>query len=363
MSSKKKIAIAAGVLVGLGAIATVAAQQHRGWEHGGRGGMGRGDHMGMGMGDGDMRGRGWFNRSLTKDEHDTRTRERFARLDKNGDGFIDAAEIEASFADRQGRGGWMRGRGSQGGPGGQTAQPGQRMLDRFDTNKDGKVTKDEFQAHVKKRFAEMDLNNDGKISDDDLPPMMRGRNVLAGEGAGQGPGMGGGMGRGGRGGHGGGMGWLRGADANKDGAITLDEALAAATKEFDRFDRNKDGTIDTADFEAMRKEMADYRVKRFIHNFGADKDGKVSKDQFFAKANERFAQMDRNNDGTISRDEMPGRRGMMGRGGMHGGMGGDGPMGGPGMGPGMGQGMGGRGGMGGPGMGGPATPPSEPKKN
>ncbi len=349
MSSKKKIAIAAGVLVGLGAIATVAAQQHRGWDHGGRGGhgMGRGDHMGQGMGDGDMRGRGWFNRSLTKDAHDTRTRERFAALDKNSDGFIDAAEIEASFTDRQGRGGWMRGRG---GEGRQAGQPGQRMLQRFDDNKDGKVTKDEFQAHVKKRFAQMDLNNDGKISDEDLPPMMRGRNVLAGEGQGAGMGRGGRGGMGGPGGGQGGMGWLRGADANKDGSITLDEAVAAATKEFDRFDRSKDGTVDTADFDALKKEMTDYRVKRFVHNFGADKDGKVSKDQFFAKANERFASMDRNSDGTISRDEMPGRRGMMG----HGGKGGDGHMG--------RGGMGGPG-MGGPGMGAPGAAPSEPKKN
>lgn len=358
MSSKKKIAIAAGLLVGLGAIATVAAQSHRGgWQHGGRG-MGPGDQMGQGMGmgmpgDGDMRGRGWFNRSLTKDEHETRTRERFAGLDKNSDGVIDAAEIEASFAERQNRGGWLRQRFGRGGPDQMgDRQPGQMLLRRFDANKDGKVTKDEFLAKVKERFAEMDLNNDGKITDDDLPPMMRGRNVLAGGDAG---GMGGGMGRGGPG-----MGWLRGADANKDGVITLEEAQAAAAKQFDQFDRTKDGAVDKADFDAMKKEMTDYRVKRFIHAFGADKDGKVTKDQFFAKARERFAAMDRNNDGTISRDEMPGRmggRGMMGQ-GRHGNMGGDGMMGpgqmGPGqMGPGMGRG---------PGMG-PGTPPGEPKKN
>lgn len=354
MSSKKKIAIAAGLLVGLGA-ATVAAQGFRGgWQHGGRG-MAPGDQMGMGMpGDGDMRGRGWFNRSLTKDQFETRTRERFARLDKNGDGVIDAAEIEAALTERQAQmGGWMAqrfGRGGQGQMG--NRQPGQMLLDRFDTNKDGKVTKDEFLAKVKERFDQMDLNNDGKITDDDLPPMMRGRNVLAGGGAG-GQGMGQGMGRGGMGG---GMGWLRGADANKDGAITLDEAIAAATKQFDQLDRNKDGAVDKADFDAMKKEMTDYRVKRFIHAYGADKDGKVTKDQFFAKARERFAAMDRNGDGTISRDEMPGRMGMGGRGmmgrGMHGGQMQGGPQGGPMQGPGM---------MGRPGMG-PGNPP-EPKKN
>lgn len=353
MSSKKKIAIAAGLLVGLGAVATVAAQGYRGgWHHGGRG-MGPGDQMGMGQpGDGDMRGRGWFNRSLTKDEFEGRTRERFARLDKNSDGVIDAAEIEAALTERQNKGGgWMRQRMGRGGSDQMgNRQPGQMMLDRFDGNKDGKVTKDEFLAKVKERFAQMDLNNDGKITDEDLPPMMRGRNVLAGgdggmgQGMGRGRGMGGGMGP---------MSWLRGADANKDGMITLEEAQAAATKQFDQFDRTKDGAVDKADFDAMKKEMTDYRVKRFIHAYGADKDGKVTKDQFFAKARERFASMDRNNDGTIGRDEMPGRRGMGGH-GMRGGMGRDGGhMGGPGA-PGM---MG----PGGPGMGG--NPPAEPKKN
>lgn len=308
MASKKKIAlIAGGVLLAAGAIATVAAQGHRrfGQDHHDRGGFGPGG-FGRGMEQGE-RGGGWFGRGpLTKADFDSRTRERFARLDKNSDSVIDVAEIEASITEGMGK--RMERVGLKSG------EMGQRMLRRFDGNKDGRVTKDEFLAEVKRSFAELDLNNDGRISDDDLPPMMRGRGVLSGGGPA--------MGRGGMGP----MAWLRDADANKDGVITLDEAVAAAEKQFATMDRSKDGVIEAADFAAMRKEMVDYRVKRFMHHFGADKDNRVTREQFAAKAADRFGRMDYDNNGVIDRSEMPGhglRRAFQGHG----------------MGPGMGPGM------------------------
>jgi Ca2+-binding EF-hand superfamily protein len=311
MSKKKIILLVAGALAALGAIAAVSAQGHRGGRDGGHE-FGMQDPTGA-----DRMGRQGFMQRfrgpLTQDEFDTRTRERFARLDKNSDGILDASEIEAAFSNRDAEGrGWSHRGGAAG--------SGEHMHRAFDTNKDGKVTKDEFQAVITKRFAEMDLNNDGRIADEDLPPNMRGRNVLAGgadtgrgnrfghgRGMGQGNGLGGGM-----------MGFMRDADTNKDGVITRDEAMASAMKHFDAMDRNKDGVIDKADSDAARKEMVDYRVKRFIHAFGADKDGKVTREQFNAKAKERFAQMDRDGDGKIGRNEGPGR-GMMGH--EHGGRG------------------------------------------
>lgn len=335
MASRKKIAlIAGGVLLAAGAVATVAAQGHRrfGHDHMDRGGFGPGMEQGE-------RGGGWFGRGpLSKADFETRTRERFARLDKNSDGVIDVAEIEASITEGMGR--RMERAGLKAG------ELGQRMLRRFDTNKDGRVTKDEFLAEVKRNFAEMDLNNDGRITDDDLPPMMRGRGVLSGGPGMGGPGMAGpgmGMGAPGRGGMGP-MAFLRDADANKDGVITLDEAVAAAEKRFATMDRSKDGVVDQADFANMRKEMVDYRVKRFIHHFGADKDNKVTREQFAAKAADRFSRMDFDNNGVIDRAELPG--GGMRRGGHHRGMGPgmmDGPMGERGPGPGPGPGGPGRG--------------------
>lgn len=128
-----------------------------------------------------------------------------------------------------------------------------RMFDRLDANKDGKITPREMvdargpmgpggpgKAPVK----------DGKQpSADNAPPPPPGGH--------RGPG---GM-RGMRGMHGG-FGSLRmyaDLDANNDGVITRDEFRAHAVKMFDRMDTNKDGKIDAAErkaaHDAMRERM------------------------------------------------------------------------------------------------------------
>jgi Ca2+-binding EF-hand superfamily protein len=342
--SKKKVIAAIALVALAGAAATVAAQGQRNWgqhngghrngDHGGGMGLGMGPGMGQGDGMGDMRGRrGMFGRDLTKDEFDGRLRERFARLDKNSDNVLDAAEIEAAVTERMGRGRFAGGQGGPGQPGMSAQPPAQMMLRRLGADKDGKLTQQAFLDRVKARFAEADLNNDGKITDDDLPPMMRGRGLITTENIKNSrmP-----MFR-----------FLRDVEV-KDGAITLDAVLAGATKQFERMDRNKDGVVEQADVAAMRKEMTDYQVKRFIHRYGADKDGKVTKEQFFAKEAQRFAEADTNGDGVISREEIGGRPGFgqrmrerfMGR---------------PERGPDGGRGPGGP--MGGPPMGGPGGPP------
>jgi len=282
--SKTKIALAAaGVVLVAGTIAAVSAPGHRDrWGHGpmmeddGIGGLGK---------------RGWFSRSVTKDQFDTRTRERFARFDKNGDNVIDPAEMEAVIKDGMSRRVDRRGRGGD--------RMGQRALRAFDADHDGKATKDEVRVEFERRFAEADINSDGKIDDADLPPLMRGRSATD-------EGMFG-MRRGGRHGMMRGLGFLRQADADKDGVVTKDEVAALADRSFARMDWNKDGVVDQADRDALRKEMADYAVKRMAHRMGAGPDGKVTREQFQAKAAERFARLDADKDGTLTRRELPGR--------------------------------------------------------
>lgn len=279
MSKRNTILVVAGALLAAGAVAAISAPGDRGHRGGDRMFFG-------GWGDGFTGGKGrWSRLPMTQDEFDATTRARFARLDKNGDGVVDISEIEATLSKRFERRGDGRGKMAQ------------RRMRAFDTDRDGKVTKDEFMTTVRSRFAQFDLNNDGRITDEDLPPRLRGRNILASDsGSGRGPGRRL-------------LRLMRNADANKDGVVTLDEAMAAADKRFAGLDRNKDGVIDTADRDALRAETVAYGAKRFIHRFGADADGKVTKEQFAAKAKERFARMDINNDGTISRDERPGWRG------------------------------------------------------
>ena len=70
--------------------------------------------------------------------------------------------------------------------------------------------------------------------------------------------MGGRMGGGGPGGAG--M-MLRMADANNDGAVTRDEAMAAALKHFDTMDANKDGQVTKVERQAAMKAMMGARMQ------------------------------------------------------------------------------------------------------
>lgn len=294
MSRGKTIALIAAVLLTAGSVAAISAGGPGGWRH--HGGDGWGGPMGMGpmgmggpmMGpdgpDGAMMGRrGMFGRGeLTASEHEAQARERFARFDRNGDGIIDRAEIEAAFADMSARGPWRDRAGNR-------VERVTRMLG----GKDGRVTKDQALDTIKRMFDELDLDGDGRITDADLPPMMRGRGGLAAAG----PGM--------RRAPMGPFGQLLREAAAADGTVSRDAVLTLASRRFDQFDRNRDGVIDKADFDALRRDTADYRVQRFLHHFGAGTAGQVTRDQFMAKAKERFARLDADGNGTISRDEIP----------------------------------------------------------
>jgi Ca2+-binding EF-hand superfamily protein len=272
---KRMLFLATGALVAVGAVAAISAPGPRG-HHGEM--WGQHDEMGGGP----PGRRRWLGpRSITADEYDTRTREQFARLDKNGDGVLDANEIQAGASQRR-----VRHRGPESreaGPGNLT----EGYIRRFG-DKDGKVTKDAMLTEAKRQFAQLDLDNDGKITDSDLPPVMRGRGMLKANG----PAVPGPMGRM--------VTALREADVKGDGIITQEAYLAQRTKRFDELDRNNDGVVDKADADLLRKEMSDYQTKRFLHMYGAGTQGTITKDQFYKVAKERFARLDRKGEGKIT---------------------------------------------------------------
>ncbi len=102
------------------------------------------------------------------------------------------------------------------------------------------------------------------------------------------------------------------ADANGDGVVTQEEAKAfpRLAGEFDAIDTNKDGQLDTAEFEAHRAaRRAEMQARAEEHWKAADKNGDDALSREEAQASmprmaENFDTLDVNGDGRIERAEM-----------------------------------------------------------
>lgn len=101
----------------------------------------------------DVRKGGTFERLSGRGER------QFSRLDRNGDGFIDAKEFEIWAAER-------------------AARAVQGFLKRFDADGDGKVSRDEFTQFVKDRLAKRGAGGDDQITEAELEPTRRGRGIV-----------------------------------------------------------------------------------------------------------------------------------------------------------------------------------------
>lgn len=129
---------------------------------------------GMARADGDGDGR------VSKAEFIARADERFATLDKNGDGQLSPDEMPqprgmaAAGTDASpppGRGGGMRDK--------MGARMRGRMIDRLDTNHDGMISRDEFRAQTIERFDRIDMNHDGFLDQNEMTAMReRARGVM-----------------------------------------------------------------------------------------------------------------------------------------------------------------------------------------
>lgn len=273
--STKKVLLVAGTLVAVGAVAALAAVPHfrghrMGFEGGPRGGGARFAERLKEM-DANKDG------VITLEEFLGQPDGRFSRLDKNGDGFVDASDLAATAKEG-------------------TEYRVRRFLKMFDTNRDGKVTKEEFEQRAKDRFAMRDLNSDGEIGLDDLPPGMRERAGRRAERAKDGKDAPDG----------------KQAEAKEPRRFTLDRLLGRTDRRFAELDKNGDGVVDVKDIEAAASERVDFATKRFMKRFDANGDGKVSKDEFERFAKERFTMLDLDDDGKITEADLPPR--MRGRG-------------------------------------------------
>lgn len=102
-------------------------------------------------------------------------------------------------------------------------------------------------------------------------------------------------------------------DADGNGELTLEEVESGRTKRFAKLDGNADGVVDAAELKARimarMERRAERRVSRMMRRLDADGDGQVSQAEFISPAKQRFTWNDLNDDGKLSGDELPRRRG------------------------------------------------------
>lgn len=179
------------------------------------------------------------------------------------------------------------------------------MVKKLDLNGDRSVDFTEFSAgervsrlpddYKMKLFQRLDKNNDGQITKADRPPQDEGERKRK----------------------------RRHSDTDGNGEITFEEfkksdrvaqmPLERKREIFAKMDRNKDGVLNDVDWKARRERGRGPRHSP--ENFDANKDGKISLEEFrkhprHADASEerqtkQFQTMDKNKDGFLDKSERP----------------------------------------------------------
>ena len=103
-------------------------------------------------------------------------------------------------------------------------------------------------------------------------------------------------------------------DANKDGELTQSELDASRTELVEKYDTDKDGKLSLSEFERLWLDVKRRRMVRGFQYIDEDGDALITVEEFLKPYSDTVERMDRDGDGSISRDD---RRGKKRRGGRH----------------------------------------------
>lgn len=167
------------------------------------------------------------------------------------------------------------------------------VVTRLDKAGNGYITKEEFLAAATRRFARLDKDGNGKLTIDEL-----------------------GMGRHGHGPRQSDKGAqfaqkrLDKLDTNHDGVVTQAEYLAAATAMYSQFDAQGNGKVTAREIAAspQAQERVARATERRVKHLDTNADGAVSQAEYLAAAQKRFSRLDKNGDGFVDSDELPAHR-------------------------------------------------------
>jgi Ca2+-binding EF-hand superfamily protein len=179
------------------------------------------------------------------------------------------------------------------------------IVKHMDKSGKGFISQDDVVAAAQARFTRMDKNGDGKLTPDELTaPGHHARAKLAGTDAAASNPQ-----------------WQQKRaefkqkyfdriDANHDGVITQDEYIAAATARFNKADTNGSGELTAQQIASSPRTVKreQHFAAREVKHMDTNGDGVVSQDEYVAAAKTRFAKLDKNGDGFIDADEMPAHR-------------------------------------------------------
>jgi Ca2+-binding EF-hand superfamily protein len=101
------------------------------------------------------------------------------------------------------------------------------------------------------------------------------------------------------------------ADANKDGKVTRQEYIDARAAQFARMDRNGDGVVDDADLrERPDQSFLGKRAAAAMRGrIDANSDGKISKDEFVKAPTTMFDRFDADKNSELDAKELEAARG------------------------------------------------------